>query len=116
MIKYDNLKSENVENAGEVIRAFSLLLYGNTAGSMDLDRLIAKAMDNRQIKEKETKYVFYTWLTIDGFDKKYYKACGSDLTTKKSSAWTYTKSGLDFYESYRKQYEVEEVEGGECIE
>lgn len=110
MIKYENLKSENVENAGEVVRAFSLLLYGNEAGSVPIDELLTKAMEKGQIQRKEPQYVFYTYLTIDNFEKKYYKACGNDLTTNKAKAWVYTKADLDFYESYKKQYEVEEIE------
>lgn len=113
MYKYDNLKSENIENAGEVIKAFSQLLYGNTAGSKQIDELLKTAMDIGRIEEKEVKYVFYTWLTIDGVDKKYYKACGPDLTTKKSNAWVYTKSELKLYEAYKKLYNLEEIEDGE---
>lgn len=110
MIKYENLKSENVKNAGEVIRTFSLLLYGNTAGSAQIDELLAKAIEEGQVQKKESQYVFYTYLTIDGFEKKYYKACGTDLTTNKAKAWVYTKADLDFYEAHKKQYEVEEIE------
>lgn len=110
MIKYENLKSENVENAGEVIRAFSQLLYGNTYGSNQIDDLIKQAIEENQIQRKEPQYIFYTYLTIDGFEKKYYKACGTDLTINKAKAWVYTKADLEFYEAYRKYYEVEEVE------
>lgn len=110
MIEYENLKSENVENAGEVIRAFSLLLYGNTAGSVTIDELLTKAMEKGRIQKKEPQYVLYTYLTIDGFEKKYYKACGTDLTTNKAKAWVYRKPDLDLYKAYREQYEIEEIE------
>ena len=113
MVKYDNLKSEHVEDAEKVIRDFSRLLYGNSGGSMQIDELLNQALKNGKIKEKEQKYVFYTWLTIDGFEKKYYKACGTDLTTEKSSAWIYTKDDLEFYTKYKEQYEIEPLEGEE---
>ena len=110
MVKYKDLKSEYVEDAEKVIRDFSRLLYGNDAGSAPMDELLSRAMKRGIIKEKEPKYVFYTWLTIDGFEKKYYKACGTDLTTKKSSALIYSKSDLELYETYKKQYEIEPLE------
>lgn len=110
MIKYNNLKSENVENPEKVIKDFSRLVYGNDAGSVEIDGIIERAMKRGLVESKEKKFVFYTYLTIDGFEKKYYKACGTDLTTNKAKAWFYTKADLDFYEAYKKQYEVEEIE------
>lgn len=109
MIRYNELKSKNVENAQKVIKEFSCLIYGNDAGSIEIDGLLEKAVKRGLIEEKEKTFVFYTYLTIDGFEKKYYKACGNDLTTKLSNAWVYTKTDLDFYEIYKKQYEVEEL-------
>lgn len=113
MVKYENLKSEKIKNPKRVIEMFSLLLYGNEAGSVQMDELLEMAMKSGFIEEKEPKYVFYTWLTIDGVEKKYYKACGPDLTTKKSKAWVYTKSELKRYEAYKKLYDLEEIEDGE---
>ena len=113
MIKYNNLMSENVKNPEKVIKEFSKLLYGNDACSIPIDELLETAIKRGLIEEKEKEFVFYTWLTIDGFKKKYYKACGNDLTTKKSGAWTYVKSELELYEAYMKQYELEELEEGE---
>nr|DAV26847.1 MAG TPA: hypothetical protein [Caudoviricetes sp.] len=113
MIKYSNLKSEEVENPEKVIKEFSKLLYGNEAGSAQIDKLLEIAMKNGLIEEKEKIFVFYTWLTIDGFEKKYYKACGNDLTTKLSGAWVYKESELGLYEAYSKKFELEELEKGE---
>lgn len=113
MVKYCDLKSEEVENAEKVIKEFSKLLYGNEAGSAQIDKLLETAIKNGFIEIKEKKYVFYIWLTIDGFEKKYYKASGNDLTTKKSGAFIYKKSELAIYEAYMKKYELEELEEGE---
>lgn len=113
MIKYENLKSKNVKNPEKVIEDFSLLLYGNTSGSIPIDEMIENAIKCGKVKMKEPKYVFYTWLTIDCVEKKYYKACGHDLTTKKSCALVYTKSELKCFEDYKNLYEVEEIEDGE---
>lgn len=110
MIKYNNLKSENVENTEKVIKDFSRLVYGNDAGSVEIDGILERAMNRGLVESKEKKFVFYTYLTIDCFEKKYYKACGNDLTTNKAKAWVYTKADLDFYETYKKQYGVEEIE------
>lgn len=116
MIRYNNLKSENAENPEKIIKEFSRLVYGNDAGSAEIDELLQRAMKRGFIKSKEKKFVFYTWLTIDGFEKKYYKASGNDLTTRKSSAWTYKKSELCLYQIYKEQYELEEAEEGEGLE
>lgn len=116
MIKYNNLKSEDVENPEKVIEEFSRLLYGNEAGSVEIDELLKKAIKIGFIEIKEKRFVFYTWLTIDGLEKKYYKASGNDLTTKKSCAWTYKESELCLYQVYKKQYELEEVEEGEGLD
>lgn len=113
MIKYENLKSENVENPEKVIEDFSLLLYGNTSGSIQIDEMIEKAIKHRKVKLEEPKYILYTWVTIDDIYKKYYKACGSVLTTKKSSAWVYTESELKRCEAYKELYEFEKIEDGE---
>ena len=113
MVKYCDLKSEEVENPEKVIKEFSKLLYGNEAGSAQIDKLLETAIKNGFIEIKEKKYVFYTWLTIDGFEKKYYKACGDDLTTKKSSAWIYSKSDFELYKAYSERYGLEELEEGE---
>lgn len=113
MIKYENLKSKNVKNPEKVIEDFSLLLYGNTSGSIPIDEMIEKAIKCGKVKMKEPKYVFYTWLTIDNVEKKYYKGCGDNLTTEKYMAFVYSKLELEFNEVFCKRYKLEEIEEGE---